>query len=165
MFVMNPGVVAALRAWKTLQETASPDDLVFTDSTGRLPDVNHLAAQLRKDLKAAGVTRSELFEAHGTWGRFNVHTLRHSYVTRSLSRGVPEDTVRSHTAHKSSELHRYREFANSIAALNLADLTPLNEAIPELRGVGHSMGQTLAHVEKRVQIFVEQKDEKPRLLN
>ena len=53
-------------------------------------------------------------------------TLPARNVARSLSRGVPEDTVRSHTAHTSSEIHRYRELANSIAALNLADLAPLN---------------------------------------
>lgn len=165
MFLMNPGVTTALQAWKQMKGSASPDDLVFTDSDGKLPDIDHLAAQLRRDLKAAGVTRSELFEAHGTWGRFNVHTLRHSYVTRSLSRGVPEDTVRLHTAHKSNELHRYREFANSIAQLKLDDLTPLHEAIPELRGVGQRVGHNMGQAEKRVPANASENPEKSQLFN
>jgi len=66
---------------------------------------------------------------------------RHSYVTRSLSRGVPEDTVRLHAAHESNELHRYREFANSIAQLKLDDLTPLHETSPELVGWARGWGQ------------------------
>jgi hypothetical protein len=79
----------------------------------------------------------------------------------ALARGVPEDTVRLHTAHKSNELQRYREFANSIAQLKLQDLTPLVEAIPELGGVGQSMGQ----VEKRVPAVVPENLEKSPLLN
>ena len=71
-----------------------------------------------------------------------MHTLRHSYVTRSLARGVPEDLVRQHTGHLSSELQRYREFAKSVAELALDDLSPLHETIPELARVGHSLGQT-----------------------
>jgi integrase len=149
-------MTAALRRWKQLKGAVAPNDLVLTDGRGKLPDMDHLAALLRADLQKSGVTRRELFEAHGNWGRFNAHGLRHSYVTRSLARGVPEDAVRQRTGHVSNELRRYREAAQSFAELQLEDLTALVDAIPELRGLGQNMGQTLAHVEKRVPIFVEQ---------
>jgi hypothetical protein len=80
----------------------------------------------------------------------------------ALARGVPEDTVRLHTAHKSNELQRYREFANSIAQLKL---TPLVEAIPELGGVGQRVGQSMGQVEKRVPAVVPENLEKSPLLN
>jgi integrase len=161
MFLLDPGVTAALNAWRTLKGGVGFDDLVFTDAEGKLPDMDHLTAQLRRDLQTAGVTRRELFEAHGNWGRLNVHTLRHSYVTRSLARGVPEDTVRQRTGHLSNELRRYREFANSIAELKLEDLLPLNEAIPELAGVGQNLGE----VEKRLALELGNSDENPRLVD
>jgi hypothetical protein len=62
---------------------------------------------------------------------------------------VPEDHVRQRTGHVSSELRRYREFAESVADLKLEELTPLHEAIPELARVGQKVGQNVAHVEKR----------------
>jgi integrase len=165
MFLLTAGVAETLRRWKKTKGAVSPDDLVLVDHTNKLPDMDHLAALLRHDLRKAGVTRSELFEAHTGWGRLNAHTLRHSYVTRSLARGVPEDAVRQRTGHVSNELRRYREAAQSLAELHLDDLVPLDEAIPELAGVGQKVGQTLAHVEKRVEIFSSKLDEKSRLLN
>jgi hypothetical protein len=111
------------------------------------------------------VNRPELFEGHGTWARFNVHTLRHSYVTRSLARGVPEDAVRQHTAHRSNELRRYREFATSIEELELEDLTPLDAAIPDLRGVGQRVGQEVGQTKKHGPAVLPKLNEKSRLLN
>ncbi len=113
----------------------------------------NLAADLVR--VAAGICRSA--DAHGAWRRFNAHTLRHSYVTRNLARGVSEDLVRMHTGHRSNELRRYREFASSFAELKLEELTPLNEAIPELSRVGQ--------VEKRVPGGAGDRDENPNLLN
>jgi galactokinase len=78
---------------------------------------------------------------------------------------VPEDAVRQRTGHVSNELKRYREAAQSLAELHLDDLVALDEAIPELSRVGQKMGQTLAHVEKRVEISTPKFDEKSRLLN
>jgi integrase len=165
MFVLNVGVTAALRRYKQLKGPTGENELVLVNARGKLPDMDHLAALLRKDLQKVGVSRSELFEAHGNWGRLNAHTLRHSFVTRSLARGVPEDAVRQRTGHISNELRRYREAAQSLAELHLDDLVPLDQAIPELAGVGQKVGQTLAHVEKRVEIFAQKIDDKSRLLN
>ena len=146
---LSPGVVAALRAWKEMRAFAAQNDFVFAGEKGTVPNLDHLAAQLRDDLKEVGVSRQELFEAHGGWGRFNVHTLRHSYVTRSLALGVTEDKVRQHTGHKSDELQRYRECADSLAGLNLEDVLPLDEAIPEFAKVGTKVGTNVGKVEKR----------------
>jgi integrase len=162
MFTLDPGVVAALRAWKEMKGETASDDLVLAGDNGRVANLDHLAADLRDDLRAAGVTRSELFEAHGRWGRFVAHTLRHSYVTRSLARGVPEDTVRQHTGHVSNELRRYREFATSVAELHLEDLIPLNEAIPEFAKVGHNVGHNVGQAEIRRSSGAERN---PKLLN
>jgi hypothetical protein len=86
---------------------------------------------------------------------------------RATESGLPFMVLamRSHTAHKSSELHRYREFANSIAALNLADLTPLNEAIPELRGVGQRVGHSMGQAKKHTPAAVPNRGDKSRRLN
>ena len=94
MFALNAGVAAALRRYKELKGAVGQNDLVLTIVRGKLPDMDHLAALLRSDLQKSGIARNELFAAHGSWGRLNAHVLRHSYVTRSLARGVPEDAVR-----------------------------------------------------------------------
>jgi hypothetical protein len=83
-------------------------------------------------------------------------------VTRSLATKA-EDWVRQRTGHRSNELLRYREAARSLAELELGDVLPLVDAIPELtrggpildqsgtgfspeletdlQGVGHGVGQ------------------------
>jgi integrase len=119
------------------------------------------SAMLRLYLESARIKRRELFDAHGGWGRFNVHTLRHSFVTRSLALGVPEDTVRQHTGHRSGELQRYREFAKSAADLAVSELTPLDEAIPEFVKLGHRLGQT----EKRAPEIQKINVRNPSVLN
>ena len=149
LFKLDRGVVAALTQWQDLHSSPKSHEFVFAVSDGKVPRLDQLAEQLRNDLKRAGVTRQELFESHGNWGRLNAHTLRHSYVTRSLARGVPEDTVRQHTGHVSNELRRYREAARSFAEIELEDLVPLDEAIPEFANVGQKVGHNVGQVEKR----------------
>jgi len=43
----------------------------------------------------AGVNRGELFETNAGWARFNVHSLRHSFVTRT-SHAVPVRILFAH---------------------------------------------------------------------
>ena len=78
------------------------------------------------------MTRHELFEKGKNRGRFTAHCFRHSFVTRSLANGKTEDWVRQRR-HVSDELRRYREPARSLAELEMGELVPLLEAIPELR--------------------------------
>jgi hypothetical protein len=91
--------------------------------------------------------------------------LRHSYVTRSLALGVTEDKVRQHTGHKSNELQRYRECADSLAGLNLKDVLPLDEAIPEFAKVGTKVGTNVGKVEKRALEISSGAEQNPKLLN
>ena len=131
MFRLNPGTTLVLSAWKQAKGSGNADSFVVSGLDGNMPDLEHLAAQLRLDLEASGITCSDLFEPHGRWSRFTEHALRHSYVTRNLARGVPEDHVRQRTGHKSNELQRYRDAARSVAELSLDDVVHLKEAIPE----------------------------------
>lgn len=73
--------------------------------------------------------------------------------------------VRQHTGHLSNELRRYREFANSIAELQLEDLMPLNEAIPEFAKVGHNVGHRVGQVEKRASPEPALNTKNPNLIN
>jgi hypothetical protein len=82
-----------------------------------------------------------------------------------LARGVPEDLVRQHTGHLSSELQRYREFAKSVAELALDDLSPLHEAIPELARVGHNVGHNVGQTELRPVLQSSGAEKNPKLLN
>lgn len=105
---------------------------MFVELDGSRIDFEHLAGILRADLEKAGITRAELYEQGPTRMRFSVHGLRHSFVTRSLATGKNEDWVRLRTGHKSNELWRYREMARSLEELEIGDVLPLDEAIPEL---------------------------------
>lgn len=132
MWKLSPGVAAALSAWKKLRGEVNGSDRVFVELDGGRIDFEHLAGVLRADLKKAGITREELFEKSHTRMRFGVHGLRHSFVTRSLASGKNEDWVRLRTGHKSNELWRYREMANALEELEIGDVLPLEQAIPEL---------------------------------
>ena len=138
MWKLGPGVAAALSAWKQLRGDVKDDDPVFVELDGARIDFEHLAATLRDDLKLAGITRPEIYEKSATRMRFGVHGIRHSFVTRSLAIGKTEDWVRIRTGHKSNELWRYREMARSLEELEIGDVLPLDEAIPELGKRGPS---------------------------
>ncbi len=140
MWKLSPGVAAALAAWKLLRGDVAPSDRVFAELDGRRIDFEHLAGILRDDLQKAGITRAELFENSRTRMRFSVHGLRHSFVTRSLATGRTEDWVRLRTGHRSNELWRYREMARALEELELGDVLPLDEAIPELGADGLGRG-------------------------
>jgi len=58
------------------------------------------------------------------------------------------DRVRSHDGGEHPD--RYREFATSEAELQLNDLAPLNEVIPNFAKVGQRVGHPVGQVEKRV---------------
>jgi len=61
------------------------------------------------------------------------YDLRATFVTLSLANGKSEAWVSRRTGHRSSQMiNRYRRIAESVAELNLGELLPLNEAIPEL---------------------------------
>ena len=127
---MRPDVVEVLRRWKNRNEPhAEPDDHVFAESGVPL-SVEHLAEQIRSDLRRVGVVRSQLFEGSATRQRFRAHDLRATFVTIALATGKTETWVSDRTGHDGhSMIERYRRKART---WNLGELGPLYALIPEL---------------------------------
>lgn len=135
-WAMTPGTTRALAAWWRLCGEPAPDTLVFLDgggeSTARRGDDKE-CPRLREHLKAAKVTRAELFEKSAARMRFRMHDLRATFVTVALANGRTETWVADRTGHGSSAMiNRYRRAARQLSELELGDLAPLDEAIPEL---------------------------------
>jgi integrase len=132
-WALDPGVVRALKAWRSGHGVRDrPQDPVFQEE-GRRLYVDQLARQLRGDLNAAGATRAELFERSAVRQPIRVHDLRATFVTVSLANGKTETWVADRTGHRSSAMiNRYRRAARTWAELALGSLAPLDEAIPEL---------------------------------
>jgi len=96
--------------------------------------MDRLAEVLREILKAAEVTREALFESSDKRHPVRAHDLRATFITVSLANGRSETWVADRTGHRSSQMiNRYRRAARTLAELGLGQLTPLDQAIPELR--------------------------------
>lgn len=126
-WALRPDVARAMRAWHKLHpEIAKP----FAEVLTWCPDRTQLAGRLRAALKAAGVTRHELFHSTETSGKLRAHDLRATFVTMSLAEGKGDTWIRDRTAHKStSMLDRYRRAARQVAELELGRLELLDLAL------------------------------------
>jgi len=135
-WALSPGVREGLgRYLERFRPHVRPEELVFVDGAGRRPPGANLARALRRDLHAAKVTRPQLFAETEERKRIRGHDLRATFVTVHLAGGKTETWVSDRTGHKSSVMiARYRRMARSHQELNLGDLTPLVDAIPELAG-------------------------------
>ncbi len=96
-----------------------------------------MADRIRDDLTNAGVARARLFDRGENTLAFGTHGFRHSFTTRSLANGKTDDWVRQRTGHTTDQLLTYREAAKSLEELELGELAPLVEAIPELRAAAN----------------------------
>lgn len=141
-WALSCGVAAAFDAWFTLREDAGKpiglDDPVFAleDEYGEPVSHEHAANRFRNHLKAAGITRPELFESSKTRRPIRLHDTRATFVTIALANGKSETWVADRTGHKSSTMiQRYRRAARMVEELGLGDLVPLVDAIPELAAV------------------------------
>ncbi len=132
---LSEGVTEALKAWCELRKKPEPEELVFTDAKGLPLNLDHMADRIRDDLKAAGIARARLFDRGENTLAFGTHGFRHSFTTRSLANGKSDDWVRQRTGHTTDQLLTYREAAKALEELDMGDLLPLVEAIPELRKV------------------------------
>ena len=145
-WALNPGVVRALRSWRDLtDEDTGPADPVFVDPHGRRLTEHSRARALRSHLAAIGLDkeRPELFERSAVRQPMRVHDLRATFITISLAIGKSETWVSDRTGHESSDMiHNYKRAARSLAEINQGELTPLDEAIPELRSA--NLGGDLA---------------------
>jgi integrase len=135
-WAMSPGVAEALRRWrKQFVPDAPLSTPIFSDKDGKL--INHFecAENLREYLKAAGIARPQLFEDNEARKNLRAHDLRATFVTVNLALGKTEAWVTDRTGHKSSQMiYTYKRSARMHVELNLGDLKPLHEAIPELAG-------------------------------
>lgn len=110
----------ALRWWRGQQLADEP--MVFPLLSCKL---------LLRHLKAAGVTREELFDTTDTRRCLSLHHLRGSFVTIKLAQGWPEARVMDCTGHLNlGTLTKYRRAGR--LAERLGDWTPLDQAIPEI---------------------------------
>ncbi len=133
-WAIDPAVVRALARWR---QKFVPDALttkpILMNAAGETIDRYGVAERLREYLQAAGVTRSQLFEANDNRMPLRAHDLRATFVTLSLAQGRSEAWITDRTGHKSSVMvYRYKRAARTHAELNLGALAPLDQAIPEL---------------------------------
>lgn len=131
-WALNPSVVRALVAWRSICEEATGKDSALVFPRIDRFDAAHV---FRADLRLAGIARPELYEKSPARKPICVHDLRATFVSLSLADGKTESWVRARTGHRSSQmLARYERTKGTIEELNLGALAPLDEAIPELRG-------------------------------
>jgi integrase len=141
-WALSPGVAGAVRAWIAYREAETGARLdvsapIFTDEGGEPIDLTHAAACFRSDLRAAGITRPELFEASNARRQIRAHDMRATFITIALANGKTETWVADRTGHRSSnQINTYRRAARTAAELALGDLRALDEAIPELAAKG-----------------------------
>lgn len=136
-WALDPGVTRALRAWRALRGNPAATKRIFVDEAGTpLSDEGDGKAclRLRAHLKLAGVTRAELFERTKVRSPLRMHDMRATFITISLANGRTETWVADRTGHTSSVMiNRYRRAARRAAELGLGELSPLDQAVPELR--------------------------------
>jgi integrase len=135
-WALSPGVAQALkRYFDNHRPTDAESDLVFTNELGRPLIGCKLAGLLRDHLTLIGLRweRPELFKTTAERQHIRVHDLRGSFVTIGLANGRSEAWIADRKGHRSSQMiARYKRTARTFAELGLGDLTPLNQAIPEL---------------------------------
>lgn len=143
-WALGDDVAEALRRWWAY--SGSPKaGAVFHYTDGRAISDGHLADRLREALELAGVTRPELLESSKTRCPLRVHDLRATFVTLALATGKSETWVADRTGHRSSfMINRYRRAARTAMELGLGWLTPLHNAIPELKALANVRTLTTA---------------------
>lgn len=141
-WAIDPGVAAALRAWRELRSTEDQGERVFVDESGR-PLINYtLVKLLLRHLRVVGLheERPELFVTTKERQRMRVHDLRGTFVTVKLAIGKTESWVADRTGHKSSDMiNEYKRQARTFAELGLGDFEPMGWAVPECAAIAVDM--------------------------
>ncbi len=156
-WMMDADVIAMLVRLKP--ESARPTDLVFP----HLVSGSDRAAQLRRDLKTAGCTRTTL--GLGPKNPFKgkprrpirCHDLRATFVTIALASGWTEAEVKARSGHETDVmLARYKRRATNVVELGHGNwFAPLDECLwPAPRPsrpaqVGHRVGQVISIQRKK----------------
>jgi len=146
-WALSAGCVAALRAWRTLREQSGPiteSAPVFINEEGIAIEkeyASRLVGRFRHHLQDSGITRPVLFERSASRQPIRLHDTRATFITIALANGRSEAWVQDRTGHKSSlMINRYRRAARTAAELDLGDLRPLYEAIPEFAALLDTAG-------------------------
>ncbi len=143
---MRRDSLLAMKIWrKYFRPNAKPTDLVFTDDDGVAINVDHLADQLRKDLKRAKVDRPKLFMRSKTRLRMRAHDLRATFITVSLANGRTWEWCQQRTGHGDAMKDTYRRKAATWVAQQQGDLAPLHLAIPEFAIRAQAIAPRLPH--------------------
>ena len=140
-WALHPGVVVALRAYHETRSKTEPGAPVFTTPAGRALVKYGMARLLRSHLQTIGLEkeRPELFTTTAERQRIRVHDLRGTFVTISLANGKSESWISDRIGHRSSQMiANYKRTARTFVELDLGELAPLHEAIPEL-STGHEL--------------------------
>jgi integrase len=102
-----------------------PEAGAFLDDDGHQPGESRLAELLRRDSKAAGVDRPELFERTANRLPVRAHDLRASFITVALANDKSEKWITDRTGPTtSSQLRNYHRAARFVAELELGDFAP-----------------------------------------
>lgn len=133
-WAMDPGVVRALKSWRSRFVPNAPlSQEILRNARRQGIERYGIAERLRDYLDASGVDRPQLFESNSNRIRLRAHDLRATFVTTRLAEGRSEAWITDRTGHKSSQmLYRYKRAARTHHELGLGSLVPLDEAIPEL---------------------------------
>lgn len=128
---LDASVVRALARWKKLQyPDAEPPAgaLVLVDENGAPWDGVRFAEVFRDDLRAAGITRPELYErVPGVRNPIRAHDLRATFITVKLGCGWTEAQISTKTGHQTSAMiARYRRVAQMANELDVGDFRPLD---------------------------------------
>jgi integrase len=106
---LRPDVLAAMAIWRAqFRKSASISDHVFVDDDGVGLNVDHLATQLRDDLKRAEVDRPKLFTGSRNRLRMRAHDLRATFITVSLASQRTWEWCQHRTGHGDSMKRKYR---------------------------------------------------------
>jgi hypothetical protein len=125
--------LAALSIWRRhFHPKARPAGRIFVEVDGIGLNVDHLAAQLRDDLKRAAIDRPKLFAGSKNRLRMRAHDLRATFITVSVANGRTWEWCQQRTGHGDSMKQKYRRTAATWLAQKQGDLAPLHEPIPEL---------------------------------
>src|SRR5262249_5816753 len=133
--VFDASLRRALRWWlDTHRKKAKDTDPLFVRPDGQRYRVDGGAEYYRETfLRAAGITRAKLFRETDLETEGGVHSLRATFVRTALDNGKTETWMAARTGHKSSAMiNRYRRRARNLVEAGLGDLTPLDEANPEV---------------------------------
>ncbi len=127
-FEIRADVVDLLKAWRPTPEPKGSDPVIVREHKRE-----DEAEVLRADLRAAGITRAQLFDTGPTVEPLRFHDLRATFVTWARRAGKSEGWITDRTGHMSAEMvARYARAARTLTDLRIEPFPALDELISEM---------------------------------